>query len=60
MVFENFCCSKLSKTHSESERRKKKDVSLPDLRIEKSHQIEPTYDFIYIYLLYGGGSGKFE
>ena len=36
-------CSKLSKNHSEFERRKKKDVSKPDSRIEKSHQIEPNY-----------------
>ena len=46
MVFENFFCSKLSKNHSEFERRTKKDVSLPDSRIEKSHEIEPSYDDI--------------
>ena len=36
-----FFCSKLSKNHSEFDRRKKKYVLLPDSRIEKSHQIEP-------------------
>ena len=42
MVFENFFCSKLSENHSEFDRRKKKDVVLPDSRIWKSHQIEPN------------------
>ena len=41
-----FFCLKLSKNHSEFERRKKKDVSLPDSRIEKSHQIEPNHTIL--------------
>ena len=45
MVFEKIFCSKLSKNHSEFEKRKKKDFSLPDSRIEKSHQIEPIHRF---------------
>jgi len=53
MVFEKFFCSKLSKNHSEFEKRKKKDFSLPDSRIEKSHQIEPTHT-TKIYYLRGG------